>query len=235
MFLKNVYNILMKKLIYIADDEKNIRNLMASFLIKEGYDVVQFENGDTLYDTFINKPCDLAILDVVMPGSSGFVICAKLRAASDIPIILLTARDTDEDYITGISLGSDDYFTKPVSPLKITTKVNAIFKRQNTKKEKNNKILSFFDLKLSRESLTVICQNINLNLTNTEFNFLAYLMENGERAISREELLTNIWGYDSIVETRATDDTVKRLRKKLSSSEVSIETVWGFGFRLVKK
>ncbi|MCL2610173.1 MAG: response regulator transcription factor [Defluviitaleaceae bacterium] len=227
----------MKKLIYIADDEKNIRNLIASFLIKEGYEICQFENGDVLYDAFINKSCDLVILDVMMPGSSGFVICAKLRAISDIPIIMLTARDTDEDYITGISLGSDDYFTKPVSPLKITTKVNAIFRRQQTKKENTDKVLVFFDLQLSRESLIVICQNIELNLTNTEFNFLAYLMENNEKAISREELLTNVWGYDTIIETRATDDTVKRLRKKLlnAGSEVSIETIWGFGFRLVKK
>ena len=225
----------MSKLIYIAEDDKNIRHLIQSFLIKDGYNVKAFENGDQLYGAFTHKPCDLAILDIMMPGSSGLIICTKLRAISKVPIIMLTARDTDEDYISGISLGSDDYFTKPFSPVKLAMRVKAMFRRVEMDTEStNSEPITYADIQLHPGKLMAYCNGKELPLTNTEFNLLAYLLENQDKAVSREELLNKIWGYDSIVETRATDATVKRLRKKLADmgSNVSIETVWGHGFRL---
>jgi len=226
----------MDKLIYIADDEKNIRHLIKSFLQKEGYTVIAFENGDKLYEAFEEKPCDLVILDIMMPGNSGLVICAKLRAVSNVPIIMLTAKDTEEDYVSGISLGSDDYFTKPFSPIQLTMRVKAMFRRvdMDTELQPADKAISFADVVLDQSKLTAYCNTKELGLTNTEFSLFAYLLENRDRAVSREELLNKIWGYDNAVETRATDATIKRLRRKLAEagSNISIDTVWGYGFRI---
>ena len=119
----------MSKLIYIADDEDNIRYLVKTFLENTGYEVEDFNNGELLLEKFQIKPCDMVILDVMMPGSDGFEICKKIREESIVPIIMLTARDTDIDYITGITLGSDDYFTKPFSPMSLVMRVKAIFRR----------------------------------------------------------------------------------------------------------
>lgn len=226
------------KLIYAADDEKNIRNLIKSFLEKEGYIVEIFENGDKLYEAFNNKNADMVILDITMPGSDGFSICNKLRQISNVPIIMLTARDGESDYVTGITLGSDDYFTKPFRPLKLVMRIKAIFRRIDMEKESNeNSEISFGDITISINQKTAKIKNNYIQLTMTELNFLSFLIENNNRAVSREELLNKIWGYNNIVETRVTDDTVKRLRKKLSDSQslVKIETIWGFGFRLKVK
>jgi len=225
----------MSKLIYIAEDEKNIRHLIKSFLEKEGYLVKAFENGDLLYEAFQQKTCDLIILDIMMPGSSGLIICTKLRAISNVPIIMLTARDTEEDYISGISLGSDDYFTKPFSPVKLIMRVKAMLRRVDMDTEqKSIESITIADITICPEKFMADSNGSDLKLTSTEFMLLTYLFENQDKAVSREELLNKIWGYDNAVETRATDATVKRLRKKLSDagSSVSIDTVWGHGFRI---
>ena len=224
----------MSKLIYIADDEDNIRNLVKTFLINDGYDVKDFPNGDLLLEEFDKKEADLIILDVMMPGSDGFEICTKLRKKSIVPIIMLTARDSDIDYITGLTLGSDDYFTKPFSPMALVMRVKAIFRRIDF--ENNQRIdtceLRFGDITINQNNKIVTYNGNNIDLTPNEYNLLTYLFEHKDRAVSRDELLNKVWGYNSEVETRAADDTVKRLRKKISCTNVLIETVWGFGFRL---
>jgi DNA-binding response OmpR family regulator len=234
----------MQKRIYIADDEKNIRNLVRAFLEKEGYAVEAFENGDLLLEAFEAKPCDLVILDIMMPGTGGFDVCVRLRERSAVPIIMLTAKDTEEDYISGLSLGGDDYFTKPFSPVKLVMRVKAMLRRADmngaaSAQPKGDQLpaFSFGDITLYPDKMTARCRAGGLNLTRTEFNLLAYLMEHRDKAVSRNELLNVIWGYDVIVESRATDDTVKRLRRKLENagSGVAIETVWGYGFRIGAK
>lgn len=227
----------MQKLIYAADDEQNIRNLVKSFLVREGYSVEVFENGDLLLEAFARAPSDLVILDIMMPGSDGFSVCARLRQMSTVPIIMLTARDTDADYIAGITLGSDDYFTKPFSPTALTMRVKAIFRRIELEKSAppKNQQLVFADIALSTLAKTVSVAGTSIDLTPNEFSLLAFLMENQDRAVSREELLDKLWGYDIAVETRVADDTVKRLRKKLQRSAAVIDTVWGFGFRLKER
>lgn len=118
-----------KKLIYIADDDFSIREALRTFLESAGYEVLIFETGDLLLAAFENRACDLVVLDVMMPGSSGFAVCKELRSFSTVPIIMLTARDSDLDYQTAMDLGSDDFFTKPASPLTIVSRVKAIFRR----------------------------------------------------------------------------------------------------------
>ena len=226
------------EMIYVADDEKNIRELLEEFLSRKGYGVRLFERGEDLLREFEDRPSDLVILDVMMPGTDGFSICSLLRKKSDVPIVLLTARDTDADYITGFTLGCDDYFTKPFSPVKLTMRVKAMLKRVSKQKEKpEQEELAFGDIRLYPKQKYAVCGNNELKLTNTEFSLLAYMMEHQDKAVPRDELLSMIWGYDNEVETRVTDDTIKRVRKKLNlaESEVLIQTVWGFGFKLAKK
>ncbi|MCL1877626.1 MAG: response regulator transcription factor [Defluviitaleaceae bacterium] len=226
----------MRKLIYVADDEKNIRNLVRAFFEKEGWSVEVFDNGDLLLDAFLKKASDLVVLDIMMPGSNGFIICTKLREVSDVPIIMLTAKDTEEDYVSGLALGSDDYFTKPFSPVKLTMRVKALFRRVDMFGQKDDATDEIIcgDIKISHGGMTAVCKNEPLPLTKTEFSLLSYLAENDDKAVSRQELLNVIWGYDSAVESRATDDAVKRLRRKLTDagSEVCIDTVWGYGFKI---
>jgi DNA-binding response OmpR family regulator len=227
----------MPKLIYAADDEENIRNLVKSFLVREGYEVEVFATGDALLAAFRGKPCDLVILDVMMPGSDGFEVCAQLRQVSPVPIVMLTARDSDADYVVGITLGSDDYFTKPFSPTALTMRVKAIFRRIEMEKQPSAPIreLRFADLVVHAQSKAAAQGGVPLELTPNEFALLAFLVEHQDRAVSREELLNRLWGYDTAVETRAADDTVKRLRKKLAQGRTVIDTVWGFGFRLKER
>jgi len=125
----------MTKSIYIADDEANIRLAIKTFLENAGYAVQDFENGDDLLAAFLENPADMVILDVMMPGSNGFVICKELRKRSHLPIIMLTARDSDLDYATGLDLGSDDYLIKPFSPMALVMRIKAIFRRMEYDRE----------------------------------------------------------------------------------------------------
>lgn len=223
-----------QKTIFIADDEENIRDAIRAFLEAEGYSVRTFANGEELLAEFPDEKCDLVILDVMMPGKNGFDVCREIRETSMVPIIMLTARDTDIDYATGLSLGSDDYFTKPFSAMSLVMRIKAIFRRIDYERgaQKEDTQVRFGPVMLDPRSKAATGQNGPLELTPNEFALLHYLVKRGGSAVSREELLNKIWGYDSAVETRVADDTVRRLRKKLVGSGVAIETVWGFGFVL---
>lgn len=226
----------MNEKIYMAEDEEKIRETVKAFLDSEGYEVSAFPNGDLLFEKFLEAPCDLVILDVLMPGSTGFQITKKIREISTVPIIILTARDSDIDYATGINLGSDDYFTKPFSAISLVMRVKAMLRRVKLDRQ-NIEIpedveLVFGDLRINKKTMKVSTGEREIDLTPSEYNLIVYLIENRDRAVSRDELLDRIWGYGKDIETRACDDTVRRLRKKLAGTSVKVETVWGFGFTL---
>jgi len=225
-----------KKLIYIADDEVNICNIIKSFLIKEGYDVETFCNGTLLLEAFLKKPADMLVLDIMMPEIDGLSLCNSIRQRSSVPIIIVSAKDTEFDKISGLISGSDDYMTKPFSPMELIARINSIFRRIYLDKNKNapeNKI-KIADVTLDLNTKQATVKEKKLGLTVMEFSLLKYLFENKNKAVSRNELLDKIWGFENPVETRATDDMIKRIRKKLSdcNSSLKIETVWGFGFRI---
>lgn len=226
----------MKGKIYVVDDEKNIRNILMIFLKEEGYEVETFENGNDMLNKFLVSPADLIILDIMMPGMDGYSVCKEVRKHSDTPIILLTARDTDADYIRGFSVGCDDYFTKPFSPIKLVMKVNNVFSRLIHKDSfaGKNKTLSMGNVVIDPMKMESSCGGRELKLTALEFDLLYFMIENKDTAISRDTLLKEVWGFEGRVSSRATDDTIKRLRKKLTDlkSTLSIKTVWGYGFRL---
>lgn len=226
----------MTKIIYFADDEKNIRDLVVPFLEHDGFTVRAFETGDLLLEAYKNQKPDLVILDIMMPGTNGLDVMKSIRQYDNIPIIMLTARDSDVDFITAFNLGTDDYFTKPFSPIKLSLHVKALFKRLDEKAIKNDTQYQFLDLTLDTEKRIALLSNEEMPLTKTEFDFLLVLIEKPETAFSRETLLNRIWGVDDI-ESRAVDDTIKRLRKKFKQyhSQVSIKTVWGYGFKLIKE
>ena len=224
------------KRIYIADDDDNIREAIRVFLENDGYEVTGFAEGESLLAAFARAPADLVILDVMMPGPDGFAVCARLREQSTVPIIMLTARDSDLDYARGISLGSDDYFTKPFSPTALVMRVKAIFRRIEFEQQRlaaaPAPALSFGGVRVDRRAKRAFAGTRELELTPNEYELLCYLLARPGQAVSREELLRSVWGCEAEIETRATDDTVRRLRRKLEGSGVVIEAVWGFGFRL---
>lgn len=223
------------KKIAIADDEPNIRELIKSFLKNAGYDVQVFETGDDLYASFLTDEPDLIILDITMPGTDGLMICTKIRESSSVPIIIVSARDSELDRITGITIGSDDYLVKPFSPIELVTRVKALFRRMDfMMRETTSEVvqLSFGEINLNVKTRQAERAGVPLQLSPTEYELLAYLMKNSDRAISRDELLENVWRFDEPVDTRATDDVVKRLRKKLAPTNVRVSAVWGFGFKL---
>lgn len=226
----------MTKIIYFADDEKNIRDLVVPFLEHDGFTVRAFETGDLLLEAYKNQKPDLVILDIMMPGTNGLDVMKSIRQYDNVPIIMLTARDSDVDFITAFNLGTDDYFTKPFSPIKLSLHVKALFKRLDEKAIKNDTQYQFLDLTLDTEKRIALLSNEEMPLTKTEFDFFLVLIEKLETAFSRETLLNRIWGFDDI-ESRAVDDTIKRLRKKFKQyhSQVSIKTVWGYGFKLIKE
>lgn len=235
--------------IYIADDEKNIRELIKTFLSREGYDVTCFDNGDNLLKEFKQTPADLVILDIMMPGTDGLEICSQIRQNSKVPIIIVSAKDSAVDRINGINIGSDDYMVKPFLPLELVARVKALFRRSQLNEDTamsesnivipNDSRISYGDIILDYSARKAIADEANqsFSLTPTEFEFMEFMIKNGDRAVKRDELMKQIWNYeDDSIDTRATDDLVKRLRKKLKANnvKVKIETVWGYGFRLSK-
>jgi len=225
------------KLIYIADDEANILNIIKSFLIKEGFLVETFNNGQSILDAFKAKPADMLVIDIMMPGMDGYSLCSQVRQSSSVPIIIVSAKDTEPDKIAGLTLGCDDYMTKPFSPMELIARIRSIFRRVELDKAQTGivEVLRAGDITIDYNSKKAEFKGKDIGLTGMEFSLLYYLALNKNRAISRSELLDKVWGFENEVETRATDDMIKRIRKKLadSDSQLKIETVWGYGFRLL--
>ncbi len=223
--------------IYLADDDADICKLLEIFLKNEGYDVKTFDTGDKLYEHFLKIEADVVILDIMMPGSSGLVICEKLRQISSVPIIMLTAKDTDADYVAGISLGSDDYLIKPFNPTILGMRVKALLRRVNMTRTDKDDDFECVDLKYSKKNHSISIEDRELLLTKTEFNCLKYMMEHCGESISREELLKNVWGFDNIVETRVTDETIRKIRKKIKAlnGNTMIKNKWGYGYILKER
>ena len=229
----------MNKLIYVADDEVNICNIIKSFLLKEGFEVKAFNDGSSVLEAFNDRPADLLVLDVMMPGMDGYSLCSAIRSKSAVPIIIVSAKDTEPDRIAGLNLGSDDYLTKPFSPMELIARINSIFRRIEMDRSgtTENNITKISDISVDKKAKLVKCCDKAIPLTGMEYAFLNYLFENKNRPVSRNELLDKLWGFENEVETRATDDMMKRIRKKLTyaGSALKIETIWGFGFKISDK
>lgn len=226
----------MGALVYLADDDPGLLEVFSAFLENAGFEVRSFPTGDDLAQEFARREPDLVVLDVMMPGTDGLTVCKNLRAVSDVPIVILTAKDSEMDYMHGLAIGADDYLTKPFSPSMLVMRVKALLRRVEMGRSNASADceLAFADVELSEESHEVRAAGASVELTMTEFALLRCLLEGKGAAVSRDTLLSKVWGFDAEVETRVTDETVRRVRKKLrdAGSSTQIKAVWGYGYKL---
>lgn len=217
------------KKVLIVDDEQLIRKLVSDFLKKEGYIIKEAEDGRKALDIFNSEEdIDLIILDVMLPEYDGFTVCREIRKKSNVPIIMLTARGEEFDEVFGLDIGADEYISKPFSPKILIARVNAVLRR-TTADESEGK--DFNGLKIDSNAHQVEIDNSNIELSPKEYDLLVYLTENYGKALSREQILDKVWGYDYFGDLRTVDTHINRLRIKLNSKSDYIHTVRGYGYR----
>jgi DNA-binding response OmpR family regulator len=183
-------------------------------------------------DMILNDPPALVVLDLMLPGMDGLEVCRRVRATSDVPIIMLTARSEDIDKIVGLELGADDYLTKPFNPRELVARIKAILRRSDRKSAQDTRPITIANLTIypDRRSVTIDGETVDLRMK--EFDLLQTLAENTGMVFSRERLLDVVWGYNFAGETRTVDVHIAHLRHKLKNMAASIETVWGVGYKL---
>ncbi|MFN8497464.1 MAG: response regulator transcription factor [Anaerolineae bacterium] len=218
--------------ILVVDDEPNIVELARLYLKNEGYEVLAAGDGRVALDTIRQQPPDLVLLDIMLPGLDGWEVCKQVRQFSRVPIIMLTARGDDVDKIVGLELGADDYMVKPFNPREMVARVKAVLRRTDGGRPAAP-IVQVGDVALDPARREVTVASHSASLRAKEFDLLAYLMQHPGLALSREQLLNAVWGYDYYGDTRTVDVHIAHIRDKLAGSRVSIETVWGVGYKLV--
>ena len=222
----------MAETVLVVEDEADILQVLQYNLEASGYHVITATDGPTALEAVrIRKP-SIILLDLLLPGYSGLEICRRLKGREEtarIPILMLTAKAEESDRIVGLELGADDYVTKPFSPREVTLRVEAILRR--LRQPESAESLVFSDLELDRSAGAVKVSGRMVNLTVTEFRLLSYLAERLGRLLSRDLLLSEVWGYDGEVTSRTVDTHIKRLRQKLDPAGRYIETVRGMGYR----
>ena len=214
--------------ICLVEDEVDLNNLIKSYLVREGYEVIQYFSGQEAIKN-INNSINLYILDIMLNDEiSGYDIIRKIKETSDlVPVIFTSARDQDLDKIIGLELGSDDYITKPYSPKELVLRVNKIIKRvYNNESNKIN--YDIYEIDIDKRIIKE--KNKEINLTTLEFDLLILLLNNKNKSFSRDQILSEVWGKDYFGSDRVVDDLVRRLRKKMP--KLKINTLYGFGYRL---
>lgn len=228
-----------KETILVVDDEKEIADLVALYLQNEGFRVRKTYDAAGALDLAANEPLDLAVLDVMLPDLDGFQLCQKIRETHPFPIIMLTAKGEGMDKITGLSLGADDYMTKPFQPLELVARVKAQlrrYKQYNTGAESGDGALVISGLVLDRKAYTCTLNDRPLSLTPTEFSILQILCEHKGEVVSSEELFHQIWKDEYYTKNNSTITShIRHLREKMGDSYEDpkyIKTVWGYGYKI---
>lgn len=225
------------KKIYVVDDEKKIRDIIQIYLENEKYIVKTFENGERVLEAFSNEIPDMIIIDIMMPGIDGLEVCKKIRKTSDVPIIIVSAKDDTFDKIIGIELGSDDYMIKPFSPRELVVRMKNIFRRLDkveVYKEEKARQIKIHDIEIVLDERIAKINSDIINFTTKEYDLLVFLLQNINKVFNRTQIIDKVWGYDFVSETRLVDDVIKRIRKKLLNvkSTLKISTVWGYGYKI---
>lgn len=220
--------------ILVVDDEANIIDLARMYLERDGFRVFAASDGVQALQEINQQKPDLVVLDIMLPEIDGFEVCQKVRVESDVPIIMLTARDDDVDKIVGLELGADDYMTKPFNPRELVARVKAILRRLERAPHEDIAPLNLGDLSIEPAGREVRVAGETVNLRTKEFDLLLTFCEHINIVLTREQLLELVWGFDFYGQTRTVDVHVANLRKRLSNSKhVRIETVTGVGYKLV--
>jgi len=215
------------KRILIVDDEEQIRNILRMYLVKEGYEVSEAEDGEKGLKLFYEKPFDLVILDVMLPKKDGWSILREIKKYTETPVIMLTARDDSEDEVFGFEMGADDYITKPFNNKVLLARVKSLLRKTNNMVES---IIEIGDLVINDTSHSVSNSKGEIELAPKEYDLLVYLIKNNKIALSREKLLNEVWGYDFLGDDRTIDTHIKNLRKK--NGKNAIKTIRGIGYKL---
>lgn len=226
--------------VLIADDEPQIREILSIYFKKEGFKVIEAADGaEALVQVQAGKP-DIILLDIMMPVLDGLEVCKQVRKISDIPIIMLTAKDSDDDRILGLEIGADDYISKPFNTREVVARVKAVLRRTNASMSGQNKqVLEYPNLMINLSKYRVVAFGREITFTAKEMELLWCLASNPGIVFSRNQLLEKIWGYTYYGDTRTVDTHIKRVRHKLDippDSTWDIMTVWGVGYKFeVKK
>jgi two-component system phosphate regulon response regulator PhoB len=219
----------------VADDEPDVLALVSLHLQRAGYDVLKADDGEHALRLAREEEPALVVLDLMMPGLSGLEVAKLLKQSSQtarIPVLMLTAKADEVDRIVGLEIGADDYVTKPFSPREIVLRVQSILRRMETNSSAADE-LQVGGIQVDRLKHEVRIEGKALEFTATEFKLLTVLMERCGRLQSREVLLNDVWGYESVIDTRTVDTHIRRLREKLGVAADLVETVRGFGYRMV--
>lgn len=216
--------------ILIAEDEERLRKIVVKYLASEGFRVLEAEDGVKALEVFNSYDIDLLILDVMMPKLDGWNVLKKVREDSAVPVIMLTARDSEEDTLFGFRLGTDDYVTKPFWTGELVARVKALLNRAG--KLNREEIIVSGGITVNSSARLVSVGGTEVELTPKEYDLLLYFLNNQKQALSRDQILNRIWGYAYDGEDRTVDTVVKRLRQKLGSEGERIKTIRGMGYRL---
>ncbi|MFR6098802.1 VanR-ABDEGLN family response regulator transcription factor [Longibaculum muris] len=223
--------------VLVVDDEKEIADLVELYLKNEGYQVFKFYNGTDALHCAFHENIDLAILDIMLPDIDGLVICQKMREAYTFPIIMLTAKETEIDKITGLTIGADDYVTKPFRPLELMARVKAQLRRYKmmTPQQKEN-IITIGALSIDQDNHQCLLNNENLSLTPTEFSILWLLCENKGKVVTVDQIFQDLWGEKYYTNSSSSIMVhIRHLREKMNDSAENpkyIQTVWGVGYKI---
>ena len=220
--------------ILVVEDEASFSDALSYVLGKEGFEVVVADTGDGAIASFDKSGADLVLLDLMLPGLSGTEVCKQLRSRSNVPIIMLTAKDTEVDKVVGLELGADDYVTKPYSKAELVARIRAVLRRQGESVETQDSILVAGPVHIDVERHQVKIDNNSVSLPLKEFELLEYLIRNSGRVLTRAQLIDRVWGSDYFGDTKTLDVHVKRLRAKIEkdpANPVYIQTIRGLGYK----
>lgn len=225
----------MPKKILIVEDEANIRELLRLYLEREGYTVLEAENGVEGIKKWKSDKPDMLLLDVMMPVMDGWTVCREIRAESDVPIIMLTAKGETADRVSGLEMGADDYIVKPLEMPEVIARVRAVFRRMAPDDAPEK--LSFDNLVIDKQAYDLVIKGKRVDAPPKEIELLYFLASSPNRVFTRAQLLDDVWGFDYFGDTRTVDVHVKRLREKLEgvSDKWELKTVWGVGYKFETK
>lgn len=233
--IEEYLNIVYMQKILLIEDDMGIVTPLLQYIVQAGYNPAHCHDGSQAIQLFHDtKPC-IVILDLMLPWKNGIEICKEIRNISDVPIIVLSAKESEDDKVKLLELWADDYVSKPFSPRELMARISSILKRVDTrKKAKNGKIITFGNIVVDTKNFLVTIDSQECRLTKTEFSILEYLLKNHDTVIKRESLMKNIIGYDNYVYDRTIDTHVKNIRKKLWDS-MTIETIRWIGYKIHRK
>ena len=220
--------------VLVVDDEPIVREVVVKYLRREGFRTLEAADGDTALRLVEDERPDLVVLDLMLPGTDGLTVCRRIRARSELPVIMLTARGEEADRIVGLELGADDYVTKPFSPRELAARVRSVLRRTGSIAA-TAAALHFGDVELERETRDVRKAGAPVRLTAKEFDLLWFLASHPRRVFSRDQLMAGVWGYTAALDTGTVTVHIRRLREKIEddpSQPRYLETVWGIGYRL---